>query len=92
MAVARLATFDDPPALREDDQRRARTLFELLGSLHGFEGAYYLREEATGRLISLTFWESEEALDRKYGRTRRIYERVFTRSEDMLHLEVVPAT
>jgi PPOX class probable F420-dependent enzyme len=35
--------------------------------------------------------EAEEALDRKYGRTRRVYERVFTRSEDMLHLEVVPA-
>ena len=63
MTVARLATFDDPPALREDDQRRARTLFELLASLHGFESAYYLREEASGRLISLTFWESEEALE-----------------------------
>jgi hypothetical protein len=36
--------------------------------------------------------EAEEALDRKYRRTRRIYERVFTRSEDMLHVEVVPAT
>lgn len=63
MTVARLATFDDPPALQEDDRRRARTLFELLASLRGFEGAYYLREEATGRLISLTFWESEEALE-----------------------------
>jgi PPOX class probable F420-dependent enzyme len=35
---------------------------------------------------------AEDALDRKYGRTRRIYERVMTRSEDMLYLEVVPAT
>jgi uncharacterized protein len=34
---------------------------------------------------------AEAALDRKYGRTRRIYERVMTRSEDTLHLEVVPA-
>ena len=34
----------------------------------------------------------EDALDRKYGRTRRIYERVMTRSEDMLYVEVVPAT
>ena len=32
--------------------------------------------------------QAEEALDRKYGRTRRIYDRVMTRSEDMLHLEV----
>ena len=35
---------------------------------------------------------AEEALDRKYGRARRIYERVMTRSEDMLYVEVVPAT
>ena len=63
MSVARLAIFDDPPALQDDDARRARTLFELLGSLPGFEGAYYLREEASGRLISLTLWESEEALE-----------------------------
>jgi heme-degrading monooxygenase HmoA len=63
MSVARLAIFDEPPPLEDDDARRARTLFELLGSLPGFEGAHYLREEATGRLISLTIWESEEALE-----------------------------
>ena len=37
---------------------------------------------------------AEDALDRKYGRTRRVYERVMTRSEDMLfvEVEVAPAT
>jgi uncharacterized protein len=35
---------------------------------------------------------AERALDRKYGRVRRVYERVMTRPQDMLHLEVVPAT
>jgi heme-degrading monooxygenase HmoA len=63
MSVARLAIFDEPPPLQEDDDRRAGTLFELLSSLPGFEGAYYLREEATGRLISLTIWASEDALE-----------------------------
>jgi heme-degrading monooxygenase HmoA len=63
MSVARLAIFEEPPELQEDDARRARTLFELLSSLPGFEGAYYLREEASGRLISLTIWESEDALE-----------------------------
>src|SRR3954469_7730633 len=49
--------------------------------------------EGTARIVEAVDerQEAEEALDRKYGRTRRIYERVFTRSEDMLHLEVVPA-
>jgi heme-degrading monooxygenase HmoA len=63
VSVARLAIFEEPPAFQEDDARRARTLFELLASLPGFEGAYYMREEASGRLISLTIWESEEALE-----------------------------
>ena len=50
--------------------------------------------EGTARIVEAVNerQEAEEALDRKYGRTRQIYERVFTRSEDMLHLEVVPAT
>jgi uncharacterized protein len=49
--------------------------------------------EGTARIVEAVNerQEADEALDRKYGRSRRIYERVFTRSEDMVHLEVVPA-
>jgi PPOX class probable F420-dependent enzyme len=36
--------------------------------------------------------QAEEALDRKYGRTRRVYESVMTRSEEMLYVEVAPAS
>jgi heme-degrading monooxygenase HmoA len=63
MSVVRVATFDDPPQLREDDSRRAQTLYELLRSLPGFEGAYYLREPSTGRLMSFTVWNSDKALE-----------------------------
>ena len=63
MNVARVATWDEPPELRDDDDRRAQTLYDLLSSLPGFVGAYYLREERTGRLMSLTVWESEAALE-----------------------------
>ena len=35
--------------------------------------------------------QAEEALDAKYGRTRRVYERVMTRPQDMLYVEVTPA-
>jgi uncharacterized protein len=34
---------------------------------------------------------AEEALDSKYGRVRRVYEKVMTRPQDMIHIEVVPA-
>jgi heme-degrading monooxygenase HmoA len=63
MSVARVATWDEPPALQEDDERRANSLYELLKSLPGFIAGYYLREASTGRLISMTVWESEEALE-----------------------------
>jgi heme-degrading monooxygenase HmoA len=63
MSVARVAIFDEAPALQDDDDRRMRTLRELLVSAPGFVGAYYLREEETGRLMSVTVWESVEALE-----------------------------
>lgn len=34
---------------------------------------------------------AEAALDRHYGRTRRVYEKVMTDERDMVYLEVVPA-
>ena len=63
MSVARVATFDEPPRLHDDDERRTQTLRELLRSLPGFIAGYDLREEATGRLMSVTLWESEAALE-----------------------------
>jgi heme-degrading monooxygenase HmoA len=63
MSVARVATFDEPPVLQKDDDRRMRTLHELLRSAPGFVTGYELREESTGRLMSVTLWESEAALE-----------------------------
>jgi heme-degrading monooxygenase HmoA len=63
MSVARVAIFDEPPVLQEDDDRRAQTLRELLQSAPGFIAGYDLREEGTGRLLSVTLWESETALE-----------------------------
>jgi heme-degrading monooxygenase HmoA len=62
-AVARVAIFDEPPTLRPDDARRARSLHELLVSQPGFIAGYELRDERTGRLMSVTEWESEAALE-----------------------------
>jgi heme-degrading monooxygenase HmoA len=63
MSVARVATWDEPPDLREDDDRRAQSLYDLLQSIPGFIAGHYLRDVRTGRLMSVTVWESEEALD-----------------------------
>jgi heme-degrading monooxygenase HmoA len=63
MSVARVAIFDESPVLKEDDERRAKSLEQLLRSLPGFLAGYELREEPSGRLMSVTLWESEEALE-----------------------------
>ena len=62
-AVARVAIFDEPPALRPDDARRTRSLHALLVRQPGFIAGYELREPHTGRLMSVTEWESEAALE-----------------------------
>jgi hypothetical protein len=58
MSVARVAVFDAAPRLHDDD-RRAHTLRVLLESVPGFITGYDLREEATGRLMSVTVRESD---------------------------------
>jgi heme-degrading monooxygenase HmoA len=63
MSVARVAVFDEPPRLQADDERRARTLRQLLWSLPGFITGYDLREATTGRLMSVTVWASEASLE-----------------------------
>ena len=63
MSVARVATFDEPPNLRDDDDRRMQSLHDLLRSLPGFIAGYELHEATTGRLMSVTLWDSEDALD-----------------------------
>jgi heme-degrading monooxygenase HmoA len=62
MPVARVATFE-APVLHVDDERRSRTLQELLRSLPGFIAGYHLRDERTGRMISLTLWDGDLELE-----------------------------
>ena len=60
--VARVATLDELPRLHADDERRVASLRELARSLPGFVAGYHLREENSGRLISVSIWESDEAM------------------------------
>jgi heme-degrading monooxygenase HmoA len=63
MSAARVATFAEPPVLHHDDERRAQSLRDLLQSLPGFIAGYDLHEAGSGRLMSVTIWESEAALE-----------------------------
>ena len=68
MSVARVATFDEPHSTSRPFCARTTTgarkpSMYLLRSLPGFVAGYSLREPATQRLMSVTVWESERALD-----------------------------
>lgn len=63
MTVARVAMFNEPPSLRDDDDRRASSLRELVRELPGFVAGYHLRDEASGRLMSITIWGSVRDLE-----------------------------
>ena len=59
---ARLAIFNTPPEGRPDDTRRTESLRTFVRGRPGFRAGYHLHQPNTGRLISMTIWESEEAL------------------------------
>ena len=60
--VARVAFFDEPPSVQSDDERRVSSLRETVRACPGFVAGYHLREESSGRLISITLWESDETM------------------------------
>ena len=62
MKVVRVAVFDQP-VVQEDDERRSASPRDLLRNAPGFIAGYHLREESTGRLMSFTVWDSDEALE-----------------------------
>ncbi len=60
--VARVATFDEAPTLQPDDDRRAASLRDAVRAAPGFVAGYHLRDEDAGRLMSVTVWESDDAM------------------------------
>jgi heme-degrading monooxygenase HmoA len=61
MSVARVAIFDDP--VLHDDERRSALLRDLVRAQPGFLGGYHLKEDGTGRLMSITVWDSDAAME-----------------------------
>jgi heme-degrading monooxygenase HmoA len=61
--AARVAIFDEPPQKKADDDRRASSLRATVSSQPGFIAGYHLLEEETGRMMSVTIWESQEAME-----------------------------
>ena len=60
---ARVSTFEGPPGRLDDMTGHAREyVLPRLRQLDGFEGFVVLHDRSSGKLLSVTLWEGEEAL------------------------------
>lgn len=60
---ARVSTYRGDPAHIDEGLERAREdIVPRVRQLDGFEGLYYLVDRESGKSISITLWETEEAM------------------------------
>uniref|UniRef100_A0A7C2WJM3 ABM domain-containing protein n=1 Tax=Thermorudis sp. TaxID=1969470 RepID=A0A7C2WJM3_9BACT len=59
---ARVTTYQGRPGQAEQPVQRFEEARDRLDELGGFEGAYFLFDQKTGKAMTITFWESEEAM------------------------------
>jgi heme-degrading monooxygenase HmoA len=60
---ARVSTYQgSPQQIDEGLDHARRNILPRVRAVDGFEGVYYLVDRQSGRALSITLWESEEAM------------------------------
>jgi predicted ester cyclase/heme-degrading monooxygenase HmoA len=60
---ARVSTYEEPPDRLDDSQRYVReTVLPEARQMQGFRGVYGLADRDTGRTMSITLWDSQDAM------------------------------
>jgi heme-degrading monooxygenase HmoA len=60
---ARVSTYQGPPDQIDAGVRYAQeNILPKVGEIDGFEGVYFLVDRQSGKALSITLWESEEAM------------------------------
>jgi hypothetical protein len=59
--ICRVALHEKPPGRVASDE--ARSFREWIKGLAGFVDGYHLQDLKTGRMLSITIWESEESME-----------------------------
>ncbi len=60
---ARVSTYQGPPDQIDDGVRYAQeNIVPRVHEIDGFEGVYFLVDRQSGKALSITLWESEEAM------------------------------
>jgi heme-degrading monooxygenase HmoA len=70
---ARLSSYQGAPVPTQGDiTPRAREILEQIRDLAGFRGLFLLVDRATGKSVSLTLWQDEQAMRASESLTNRI--------------------
>jgi heme-degrading monooxygenase HmoA len=92
---ARIATYTTQPSPYEIEQgiRRAREkALPRMSQLEGYEGTYFFVDRQRGKAISISLWESEEAMHRSEEVARTLRDEIAgglaTNMVDVEHYEV----
>jgi len=59
--ICRVALHEKPPGSVASDE--ARGFREWIKGLAGFVDGYHVQDSKTGRMLSITIWESEESME-----------------------------
>ena len=60
---ARVSTYQGPPDQIDDGVRYAQeNIVPRVHEIDGFEGVYFLVDRQSGKALSITLWENEEAM------------------------------
>ena len=60
---ARVVTFSGPPDRLPDESRFRQHVLPTLQQQAGFKGATVLLDRSHGKVLGITYWESEQAAD-----------------------------
>lgn len=73
---ARTARYEVPVSRIDDDIRQASEVEKKVTALLGNKGFYYFVDRKTGHTMSLTLWDSEEALAASAAPTKQLREQL----------------
>ncbi|MFD5427679.1 hypothetical protein [Streptomyces sp. NPDC127084] len=72
---ARLSTYQGSPVPADGDlSATSEAVVKQVQDAHGFVGVYYLVDRASGKAVSMTLWEDEQAMRDSEQRAARIRE------------------
>jgi len=60
--ICRIAVHEARPSITAEENERARSFRAWVKEQPGFKAGYHVQDPETGKTVSISFWESREAM------------------------------